>query len=213
MQALPENASTWPPNGWRLTAWLSAGVLAACAAAVSLAGDPVDGARMVIRLTARTSLTLFVLAFTASSLAQFWPSAMTRWIRANRRHFGLAFAFSHGVHAAAIIALSQLDQALFDELTAPAAFIAGGTGYLVIVLMAATSFDRIAAAIAPKAWRIVHIGGAWFLAVFFVVNFGRRAVLRPELYWPYMALILAAIALRLIGHIRSRNRDAARQGT
>ncbi len=212
MQSLPESTSTWPPNGWRLTAWLGAGVLAACAVAVGLAGDPVDGARMAIRLTARTSLVLFVLAFTASSLAQFWPSAMTRWIRANRRYFGLAFAFSHGVHAAAILALSQLDPMLFDELTAPAAFIAGGTGYLAIVLMAATSFDRTAAAVGPKAWRIIHTGGVWFLAVFFVVNFGRRAVLKPELYWPYMALILAAIALRLVVHFRNRKRDAATQG-
>ncbi|MBB6466046.1 DMSO/TMAO reductase YedYZ heme-binding membrane subunit [Aminobacter lissarensis] len=212
MRALPESASAWPPNGWRLTAWLGAGVLAACAGAVSLADDPVDGTRMVIRLTARSSLMLFVLAFTASSLAQLWLSAMTRWIRANRRYFGLAFAFSHGVHAAAIIALSQLDPVLFDELTAPAAFIAGGTGYLAIILMAATSFDRTAAAIGLKAWRIIHTGGAWFLAVFFVVNFGRRAVLRPELYWPYMALILAAIALRLVAHFRNRNRDAATQG-
>lgn len=212
MRALPESASAWPPNGWRLTAWLGAGVLAACAGAVSLADDPVDGTRMVIRLTARSSLMLFVLAFTASSLAQLWLSAMTRWIRANRRYFGLAFAFSHGVHAAAIIALSRLDPVLFDELTAPAAFIAGGTGYLAIILMAATSFDRTAAAIGLKAWRIIHTGGAWFLAVFFVVNFGRRAVLRPELYWPYMALILAAIALRLVAHFRNRNRNAATQG-
>lgn len=212
MQVLPESASTWPPNGRRLTVWLSFGVLAACAAAASLAGDPVDGARMVIRLTARTSLFLFVLAFTASSLAQLWPSAMTLWLRTNRRYFGLAFAFSHGVHAAAIFALSQLDPVLFDALTAPVAFIAGGTGYLAIVLMASTSFDRTAAAVGPKAWHVIHTGGAWFLAIFFVVNFGRRAVLRPEMYWPYMALILAAIALRLIVRLRGRKRDTARLG-
>ncbi|CAN7579890.1 hypothetical protein [Aminobacter sp. LjRoot7] len=212
MQVLPESVSTWPPNGWRLTAWLSVAVLAACAAAASLAGDPADGARMVIRLTARTSLILFVLAFTASSLAQVWPSATTLWLRTNRRNFGLAFAFSHGVHAAAIFALSQLDPVLFDALTAPVAFIAGGTGYLAIVLMAATSFDRTAAAVGPKAWRVIHTGGAWFLAVFFVVNFGRRAVLMPEMYWPYMALILAAIALRLIVRFRGRKRDRAKLG-
>lgn len=212
MRALPESASTWPPNGWRVTAWLSVGVLTVCAAAVGLAGDTVDGTRMVIRLTARTSLVLFVLAFTASSPMQLWPSVMTRWLRANRRYFGLAFAFSHGVHAAAIFALSQLDPVLFDELTAPAAFIAGGTGYLVIVLMAATSFDRTAAAVGPKVWHIIHTGGAWFLAVFFVVNFGRRAVLMPEMYWPYMALILAAIALRLIVRLRGRKCDTARLG-
>jgi len=212
MQVLPESISTWPPNGWRLTAWPAICVLVACAAVAGLSGDPVDGARMVIRLTARTSLMLFVLAFTGSSLAWLWPSAMTQWLRANRRYFGLAFAFSHGVHAAAIIALSQLDPKLFDELTAPAAFIAGGTGYLAIILMAATSFDRTAAAIGPKAWRIIHASGAWFLAVFFVVNFGRRAVLNPGMYWPYMALILAAIALRLMGRLRRRKTDVAGQG-
>lgn len=212
MQVLPESTSIRPPSGWRLTAWLGLVVLAVSGVAAGLAGDPVDGARMVIRLTARTSLTLFVLAFTASSLALLWPSAMAHWIRANRRCFGLAFAFSHGVHAVAIIALSQLDPKLFDELTAAAAFIAGGTGYLAIILMTATSFDRTAAAIGPKAWSIIHGGGAWFLAVFFVVNFGRRAVLNPGMYWPYMALILAAIALRLMGQWRGRKLAIAGQG-
>lgn len=117
---------------------------------------------MAIRLTARTSLLLFLLAFCASSLDFLWPSAATRWIKANRRSFGLAFAFSHLLHAVAIVALSQFNPVLFDELTAPAAFVAGGTAYFVIILMTLTSFDRVSEIVGatdsryhPQWWYLV----------------------------------------------------------
>lgn len=196
-------ASAGLPHGWSLTAWLAFGVIAASLGLLVLSATPVDGARMIIRLTARTSLVLFTLAFTASSLAALLPSPCTIWLRDNRRYLGVAFAFSHLVHAAGIVALSRLDPALFDELTTPVTFIAGGLGYAIILAMVATSFDRTAAMLGPRAWRVVHKGGAWILAIFFVVNFGRRAVVMPGVYWPYVALILAAIAVRLVaGHRR-----------
>ncbi|WP_293812521.1 ferric reductase-like transmembrane domain-containing protein [uncultured Bosea sp.] len=200
-------ASASPFHGWCLAAWLGLGVAAACAGVLALSSDPVDGTRMVIRLTARTSLLLFVLAFTASSLAQLLPSPATTWLRANRRYVGGAFAFSHVLHAAAIVALSQLAPVLFGQLTTPASLIAGGLGYAVILLMFATSFDRAVEMLGPQVWRILHKIGAWFLAIFFAVNFGRRAVVMPEMYWPYMALIVAAIVVRVVaGRRKSETR-------
>lgn len=196
------NASTKSRDGGVLTGCLCAGVVVVgCGAVAALAPDATEAVRMAIRLTARTSLLLFLVAFTASSLDRLWPSAATRWTKANRRSFGLSFAFSHAVHAAAIVALSQVDSVLFDALTAPAAFVAGGVGYLVIALMTATSFDRISALVGPRVRSVIHGGGAWFLALFFVVNFGRRAVLMPEMYWPYMALLFAAIAVRVAARL------------
>ncbi|EYR81245.1 hypothetical protein SHLA_37c000240 [Shinella sp. DD12] len=159
---------------------------------------------MAIRLTARTSLLLFLLAFCASSLDFLWPSAATRWIKANRRSFGLAFAFSHLLHAVAIVALSQFNPVLFDELTAPAAFVAGGTAYFVIILMTLTSFDRVSEIVGARIRGIIHSGGIWFLLLSFVINFGRRAVMTPEMYWPYMALLAAAIVVRIAAHVLRR---------
>lgn len=195
-------------SGWSLAVGLGLAVLAASGALAVATGDLVDGVRMVIRLTARTSLVLFVLAFTASSLLTLAPSPATAWLRANRRYFGVAFAFSHAVHAAALVALLQRDPVLFDRLTTPVSFIAGGLGYVIILLMFATSFDRAVAMVGPNAWRAIHTVGGWFLALFFVVNFGRRAVVSPAMYWPYMVLIFAAIAVKLAA-ARQRTRALA----
>lgn len=184
-------------DGWTLTGWLCTGVIVACLGAVAFASDPAEAARIAIRVTARTSLLLFLIAFSASSIDRLWPSPATYWMRVNRRSFGLTFAFSHLIHAIAIFALSQIDPVLFDALTAPAAFVAGGTGYLIIILMTLTSFDRISATVGSKMCGIINGGGVWFVALFFVVNFGRRAVMNPGMYWPYMALLAAAIATRI----------------
>ena len=49
------------------------------------------------------------------------------------------------------------------ELQGKVCLITGGTsgiGYAFIIAMAATSFDRSAAAIGPRAWRILQYFGA-----------------------------------------------------
>lgn len=194
------------PDGWFLLAWLCLAVLQGSIAVAAFSPDPVAGARMVIRLTARTSLVLFAVAFAASSLAQLLPSPGSMWLRAHRKFFGLAFAFSHLVHAVGIIALWRLDPLLFAALTTPASFIAGGIGYAIIIAMVATSFDRPARLLGPRAWSALHMWGAWLLALFFVVNFGRRAVVDPAMYWPYLALIGCVMILRLVAGRRAGSR-------
>ncbi len=77
----------------------------------------VDGVRMVIRFTARTSLLFFCLAFSAAALAQLRPNTWTRWQCRNRRYLGVTFAASHGLHALAIVAFAQMDPAAFAAAT------------------------------------------------------------------------------------------------
>ena len=91
-------------RGPALTLVLGAAVAAAAAFVVAMDGAGVEGVRLAIRLTARTSFFLFLLAFTAAPLSRLFPGPFTRWQRANRRYLGLAFASSHAVHAAAIAA-------------------------------------------------------------------------------------------------------------
>jgi methionine sulfoxide reductase heme-binding subunit len=183
-------------NGWRLTALISAALLAAAAAAVFMAPAPVDGARSVIRLTARTSVVLFLLAFTASSLWLLAPSAATRWLRQNRRYIGVSFAASHFIHAGAIIALWQLDYLVFVQLTNSVAFVAGGLAYLFIALMTLTSFDRPAALAGPRIWRWLHTAGAWYIWMSFALNFGKRVVISP-VYWLPVSVVLLALLIRI----------------
>jgi hypothetical protein len=65
-------------QGCQLVAVASA-VLFLMAVGLVLASPDLAGVRSVIRWTARTSLVLFLLTFTASAAWHRWPGAWTRW--------------------------------------------------------------------------------------------------------------------------------------
>ena len=140
-------------DGWRLFALLSLTLLTLSIWIAGMRGFEVDGVRMVIRFTARTSLVLFCLAFAGAALALMWPNAWTRWLRRNRRYLGVSFAASHGIHAVAIAAFAVMDPAGYAAATSIASYIFGGIGYAFIIAMTATSFDRTATAIGARTWR------------------------------------------------------------
>lgn len=163
----------------------------------------VEGARLVIRLTARTSLVLFALAFTASSLARLFPSPATNWLRQNRRYLGVSFAVSHAIHAVALFVLARLDPLLFLQLTNIGSYIGGGIAYVFIILMTLTSVDRMAAVVGPTAWYWLHTVGAWYIWVSFLLNFGKRAAMNA-MYWPAMVIIGLMLVVRLAAVLRRR---------
>lgn len=191
-------------EGWRLLAALTLSLIALSLWIAAMRQFEVEGVRMVIRFTARSSLLLFCLAFSAAALARLWPNAWTRWQRRNRRYLGLSFAASHAIHAVAIIAFANMDPASFAEATSPASYIFGGIGYAFIIAMSATSFDRTAALIGPRAWRMLHLVGGYYLWVQFMASFGKRVPTMP-LYAAFLIPLLVVMALRLIA-MASRQR-------
>jgi DMSO/TMAO reductase YedYZ heme-binding membrane subunit len=207
---MPQQSQRWF-EGWRLFAVLT---LVLAGLSIWIAGMrqfEVEGVRMVIRFTARTSLLLFCLAFGAAALARLWPNAWTRWQRRNRRYLGVSFAASHGLHAIAIACFAVMSPALFAQATSPASYIFGGIGYAFIVAMTATSFDRTAAAIGPRAWRILHLAGGYYLWFQFMVSFGKRIPAMPS-YALFLVPLLAVMALRLIAMAVARTPRTARAG-
>ena len=194
-------------NGWRLVGLLSLPVAVMTLGLMASEGWTVDGIRLAIRATARTSLVLFALAFTASALVEFVPSEATRWQRRNRRYLGVSFAVSHFIHLGAIVALAVLDRTLFWKLTNVMTIMLAGTAYLFIAAMTATSFDRTAAWLGPRKWRLLHLIGGWYIWISFAVAVGKRVPL-DSFYWPMAVLVLAIAALRLIAMFR-RGRRAA----
>jgi sulfoxide reductase heme-binding subunit YedZ len=184
-------------DGWRLFALLSLTLLALSIWIAGMRDFEVDGVRTVIRFTARTSLVLFCLAFSAAALALVWPNAWTRWLRRNRRYVGVSFAASHAIHAVAILAFAVMDPAGYAAATSVASYIFGGIGYAVIAAMTATSFDRTAAAIGARAWRRLHLIGGYYLLFQFMVSFGKRIPDMP-LYALFLIPLVAVFALRMI---------------
>lgn len=197
-------------EGWRLLAAFTLSLIVLSLWIASMRQFEIEGVRMVIRFTARSSLLLFCLAFSAAALARLWPSAWTCWQRRNRRYLGLSFAASHAIHAVAIVAFAKADPAGFAEATSAASYIFGGIGYAVIIAMSATSFDRSAALIGPRAWRALHLVGGYYLWFQFMVSFGKRVPAMP-LYAAFLVPLLAVMALRLIAmaaHARRRTAEA-----
>jgi len=187
-------------NGWRLTGVLSL-LLVVMAAGFLIAQPDVEGLRLVIRSTARSSLVLFALAFAASALVELAPGGFTHWQRRNRRYLGVSFAASHFIHLLALIALAQVDTALLWTLTGPANIVLAGIAYVLLAAMTATSFDRSAAWLGPRKWRLLHLVGGWYIWISFAVAVGKRLP-QVQIYWAMMALVLAVGILRLIAMSR-----------
>jgi methionine sulfoxide reductase heme-binding subunit len=183
-------------RSWSLVATIAA-LLTAMAVGLILVNPDVPGIRSVIRWTARTSLVLFLLTFTASAAWRRWPGAWTRWQLVNRRYLGLSFAVSHGLHLAAIIAFAQLAPMQFDEASNPNTRFIGEIGYAFIFAMTATSFDASAAWLGRRAWKILHTTGAWYLWLVFLLSYASRAIHDPY-YSIGLLAVVAALAVRTI---------------
>jgi sulfoxide reductase heme-binding subunit YedZ len=192
-------------TGWTLT-WMIALALGAGSAAIAAKmGFTVEAMQAVIRFTARTSFILFCLAFSVAALYRLWPGAWTRWQRQNRRYLGVAFAVSHLIHALALVAFARLDPLLFHAGNGASMFVTGGIAYLFILLMAATSFDRSAAWLGPRAWRVLHVAGVHYIALSFLVAFGMRVPANLAYALP-VAVLLALYLLRGLSWVSSKKR-------
>ncbi|MBN8841807.1 MAG: hypothetical protein J0H88_01060 [Sphingomonadales bacterium] len=186
-------------EGGRLWLLLAAG-LSAMVAIIFAMDSGVEGVRLAVRATARTSLALFLIAFTASALMRLRPGDATRWTLRNRRWFGLGFAWSHLLH---LLAILWLFGNYAGQVPAPpmATVVGGGIAYVFIAAMAATSFDGAVRWMGAKNWQRLHMVGAWYIWIVFMTSYGKRAVVMPE-YIPPVLLLIAAAALRIAARPR-----------
>lgn len=182
-------------RGWGLTGALSLWLAAVSLGLLVQADFSVESVQAVIRFTARSSFVLFCLAFSAAALYRLRPNAWTRWQRRNRRYLGVSFAASHFIHALAIIAFARLDPVQFHAGTGLGMYVLGGLAYVFIALMTATSFDATAAWLGPRAWRVLHLTGGYYISLSFLTGFGKRIPLDP-LYALPVALLLVIYVLR-----------------
>lgn len=203
MDTLAPSVESKVVSRWWLFFTLAA-IVAGISASLAYRGDfSVEAIRHVIRVTAQMSLVLFLSALAASSLLFFWPNTLFRFMVAGRRQIGLAFAFSHAVHALALLAFSRIDPVGFDRATDPAMFLFGGFAYLFIVAMAVTSFDGAVTLLGPRNWRRLHLVGGSIIWLTFLVAEGKRAV-HDTYYWPFVVLLLVAMTLRLAKRLARR---------
>lgn len=200
-------------SGWTLTWFLIVAIAVGSTLAAWVVGG-VNGANLGIRITARTSAILFLLAFTASSLYQLWPNNTTKWIRRNRRYLGVGFAGSHFVHAAFIVTTIVLNQQRFEtrvvDPTPHGVFVLDFIAYGFIIAMTITSFDRISKRMQYSTWKNLHLTGSYVIWFTFFIAYWRRGVTYTEFYGPFLMIVLAALIIRFIAKAKRGAAKASR---
>ena len=201
-------ATATPPafryQGWSLFNLIAALVLLMTALILIINPDLTEGVRSAIRATARSSFVLFLLAFTASAFAVLVPSPLSKSLVRERRFIGLAFAFSHLVHALLIYWYGQLNTEFWPGRTT-LGNVPGTVGYVFILLLALTSFKSTTRLIGTTAWKRLHTTGMWVVAAIFVYSNFKRIPMSDWYVLPF-GLICAATAIRLVGKLAQANK-------
>ncbi|KHK66762.1 ferric reductase-like transmembrane domain-containing protein [Pseudomonas frederiksbergensis] len=201
-------ATATPPafryQGWSLFNLIAALVLLMTALILIINPDLTEGVRSAIRATARSSFVLFLLAFTASAFAVLVPSPLSKSLVRERRFIGLAFAFSHLVHALLIYWYGQLNTEFWPGRTT-LGNVPGTVGYVFILLLALTSFKSTTRLIGTTAWKRLHTTGMWVVAAIFAYSNFKRIPMSDWYVLPF-GLICAATAIRLVGKLAQANK-------
>ena len=198
-------------RGWTLFALLSLAVLLFATSTMLWHTELVDALRSAIRVTARTSFTLFLLTFLASSLVILLPNQSTKALLRERRFLGLSFAFSHLVHGILILIYAQMFPETFWNGRTATANIPGSVGYLFILLLTITSFPVMVRLLGSSAWKLLHSTGTWVIAAIFCLSFYKRIPMHPW-YLIAFSIMVSAIVMKLTAKLVVRARKQSKAG-
>ena len=194
-------SSSWL-EGWRLFGLVALAVASLLALILALVGTDERGLRILVRASARTSATLFLLAFVASSLRRFFRSPFTAWLLRNRRYVGVSFAFSHLLHLMIVASLAiSFPHPFYEQSVNLVVVGGGGVVSLFVAAMAATSFDRAAAWLGPRRWKILHTVGGYAIWSVFAFDYVQLAF-HSVLYVPMALTVLGTLGLRMAARVR-----------
>ncbi len=160
---------------------------------------------LLLRATARISFLFFLGAFVGLALSRLWPAPITRWLDENRPRWILAFAASHTVHLALIVALAmKLGSTEFlHQVGGWVTPLVGGAVYLFIYGLAAaaafpSSMKRLRS---PRFQAFAH----YLIWTVFASAFVGRSV-HSVFYLPFALAVMAALALRLLAAKQARKK-------
>ena len=188
-------------RGLRLVAVATVLIAAGVILTLLLIPDPEQAWRSAIRLTARSSAVLFLLAFGAAAATTLWPGKFTRWMRGNRRYLGLSLATSHTIHAFTFLSLAGQSQLLADQVLPKGMVVLGSIGYFFIYALAATSSNKAQAILGMRWWRRLHVVGTHWLWLQFLISFIKHAPDHPE-DWVGVVLVVAVMTLRIVARLK-----------
>lgn len=193
-------------GSWRLFWVLAlATSIAICLGLPSTDFHSVHGMEFIIVRSVRCALPLFLVAFSASSLATLWPNRATRWLLSNRRYIGLAFAVGMAWHFS-FVAYSIW---MFGNGLTLKATTLDVIGLIFLLLLTLTSFRWSKRRLSPAAWRRLHKIGVyviWVLATEIIAGIVRGG--GDLLHYAFLSLFLAAWLLRVAAWMKQRLRHS-----
>jgi sulfoxide reductase heme-binding subunit YedZ len=153
------------------------------------------------------ALPLFLLAFTASSLARLWPSPASRWLVRNRRYIGLSFSFGMTWHFS-FVSYSIFSFGLDASGLTMSGLVLDLVAFIFLLLMTLTSFKWSSRHLTAANWRRLHKAGVyaiWFVATHIYLSGLRHA---PDAeHVVASSLLVAAWLLRVIAWLKSGSRQ------
>jgi sulfoxide reductase heme-binding subunit YedZ len=164
-----------------------------------------DGVLAGTAITARWAFPWFIAAWSASSLAKLWPGGWRTMLLRRRRALGLAFAANHFVHLGFVVAAVST----FGETRPLFVYLLGGGAYVMIAMMALTSSDAAQRWLGLQRWKLLHAVGGWWVFVIFTNSYVSRLMEKPAIAGPAVALIVAALVLRIAAALKGRMRAQA----
>ena len=172
MSAVTSYKNTHFFTGWRLTKIITVLLVANFAITLSVFDiNEKETVRFLIRSTAKCSFILFMLAFVASSLHNYFKNSFTKWLLANRRYIGVSFAVSHYLHLVTLILMTlHIDFNVFEDRGVFRTAV-GATAYAFITLMTITSFDKTRNLFGAKNWKRIHTIGGYLLWIIFAKSY------------------------------------------
>jgi DMSO/TMAO reductase YedYZ heme-binding membrane subunit len=191
-----------PFEAWRLFAALALALsLANCLLLPRADFHTARGVQPVIQGSVRFALPLFLLAFTASSLAALWPGPLTRWLLRNSRYLGLGFAFGMAWHLS-FVAYSVFSFGLFDSGLTSKGFALDLVGLIFLLLLTLTSFRWAARRLSSANWRRLHKLGVY--TIWFVATYIYARHIGDLLHAVASTLLIAAWLLRIAAWMKTR---------
>jgi methionine sulfoxide reductase heme-binding subunit len=182
-------------RSWRLFGLLAAAITTAMCLGLPYADfRSVRGTEFIVVHAVLCALPCLLVAFTASSLVVLWPSRTTRWILANRRYIGLAFAFGMGWHFVFVAYF----MASFGNRLRWFDFMVDIVGACFLLAMTLTSFRQFSRRLSPANWRRLHKTGIytlWLLPTYFFLDDYVES--RQPYYFALFVVLLAAVSLRI----------------
>lgn len=152
---------------------------------------------IILRISARVAVVLFILAFVASTLIKLENTSFTRWLIRNRKYIGISFVLVHTIHLGFIFARHLLYEPTL--LTSePVSRVGGFIAYLFILLMAVTSFDVVSKKIRAPYWQVLHTTASYYIWLVFFLAYLKRLGKEDVLFYLLFTLLLLALILKII---------------